>query len=219
MAKETKKAPTKKKTATKKKRKPIKKDLVIVESPAKAKTIERYLDRKYVVRASIGYVRDLPRSQMGVDAENNYEPKYITIRGKADVLKQLRKEAKKAHKIYLAADPDREGEAIAWHLVHALNVDESTESRVVFNEITKDANKESCNNPRKIDYDLVDAQQARRLLDRLVGYHISPLLWAKIRKGLSAGRVQSVAVKMVIDREREIKAFKPEEYWSIGAQF
>ena len=219
MAKETKKAPTKKNTATKKKRKPIKKDLVIVESPAKAKTIERYLGRKYVVRASNGHVRDLPRSQMGVDVENNYEPKYITIRGKGDVLKELRKEAKKANKIYLAADPDREGEAIAWHLAHALNVDESTESRVVFNEITKDAIKESFNNPRKIDYDLVDAQQARRLLDRLVGYNISPLLWAKIRKGLSAGRVQSVAVKMVIDREREIKAFKPEEYWSIGAQF
>src|SRR5690625_1913017 len=219
MAKETKKAPTKKKTATKKKRKPIKKDLVIVESPAKAKTIERYLGRKYVVRASNGHVRDLPRSQMGVDVENNYEPKYITIRGKGDVLKELRKEAKKANKIYLAADPDREGEAIAWHLAHAINVDESTESRVVFNEITKDAIKESFNNPRKIDYDLVDAQQARRLLDRLVGYNISPLLWAKIRKGLSAGRVQPVAVKMVIDREREIKAFKPEEYWSIGAQF
>src|SRR5699024_1229924 len=140
-------------------------------------------------------------------------------RGKGDVLKELRKEAKKANKIYLAADPDREGEAIAWHLAHALKVDETTECRVVFNEITKDAIKESFKNPRKIDYDLVDAQQARRILDRLVGYNISPLLWAKIRKGLSAGRVQSVAVKMVIDREREIKAFEPEEYWTIGAKF
>ncbi len=219
MTKETKKAPVKKKTTAKKKRSKIKKDLVIVESPAKAKTIERYLGRKYVVRASMGHVRDLPRSQMGVDVDDNYNPKYITIRGKGDVLKELRKEAKKANKIYLAADPDREGEAIAWHLAHALNVDETTECRVVFNEITKDAIKESFKNPRKIDYDLVDAQQARRILDRLVGYNISPLLWAKIRKGLSAGRVQSVAVKMVIDREREIKAFVPEEYWSIGAKF
>jgi len=219
MTKETKKTPVKKKTTAKKKRKKAKKDLVIVESPAKAKTIERYLGRKYVVRASMGHVRDLPRSQMGVDVEDNYNPKYITIRGKGDVLKELRKEAKKANKIYLAADPDREGEAIAWHLAHALKVDETTECRVVFNEITKDAIKESFKNPRKIDYDLVDAQQARRILDRLVGYNISPLLWAKIRKGLSAGRVQSVAVKMVIDREREIKAFEPEEYWSIGAKF
>src|SRR5699024_805659 len=169
--------------------------------------------------ASMGHVRDLPRSQMGVDVEDNYNPKYITIRGKGDVLKELRKEAKKANKIYLAADPDRAGEAIAWHLAHAYKVDETTECRVVFNEITKDAIKESFKNPRKIDYDLVDAQQARRILDRLVGYNISPLLWAKIRKCLSAGRVQSVAVKMVIDREREIKAFEPEEYWSIGAKF
>lgn len=193
--------------------------LVIVESPAKAKTIERYLGKKYIVRASMGHVRDLPRSQMGVNVEENYEPKYITIRGKGDVLKELRKHAKKAKKIYLAADPDREGEAIAWHLAHALKIDETSNSRVVFNEITKDAIKESFKNPRPIDMDLVDAQQARRILDRLVGYNISPLLWAKIRRGLSAGRVQSVAVKMIIDRENEIKNFKPEEYWSIETKF
>ncbi len=193
--------------------------LVIVESPAKAKTIERYLGKNYTVRASNGHVRDLPKSQMGVDVDNNYEPKYITIRGKGEKLKELRKEAKKAEKIYLAADPDREGEAIAWHLAHALKVDETSDCRVVFNEITKDAIKQSFKQPRKIDYDLVDAQQARRILDRLVGYNISPLLWKKIKKGLSAGRVQSVAVKMINDREKEIKAFKPEEYWSIEAQF
>lgn len=193
--------------------------LVIVESPAKAKTIERYLGKNYTVRASNGHVRDLPKSQMGVDVDNNYEPKYITIRGKGEKLKELRKEAKKAEKIYLAADPDREGEAIAWHLAHALKVDETTECRVVFNEITKDAIKQSFKQPRKIDYDLVDAQQARRILDRLVGYNISPLLWKKIKKGLSAGRVQSVAVKMINEREKEIQAFKPEEYWSIEAEF
>ena len=195
------------------------KNLVIVESPAKAKTIERYLGKNYTVRASNGHVRDLPKSQMGVDVDNNYEPKYITIRGKGEKLKELRKEAKKADKIYLAADPDREGEAIAWHLAHALKVDETTDCRVVFNEITKDAIKQSFKQPRKIDYDLVDAQQARRILDRLVGYNISPLLWKKIKKGLSAGRVQSVAVKMINDREKEIQAFKPEEYWSIEAEF
>lgn len=195
------------------------KNLVIVESPAKAKTIERYLGKNYTVRASNGHVRDLPKSQMGVDVDNDYEPKYITIRGKGEKLKELRKEAKKAEKIYLAADPDREGEAIAWHLAHALKVDETTDCRVVFNEITKDAIKQSFKNPRKIDYDLVDAQQARRILDRLVGYNISPLLWKKIKKGLSAGRVQSVAVKMINDREKEIQAFKPEEYWSIEAEF
>ena len=193
--------------------------LVIVESPAKAKTIERYLGKNYTVRASNGHVRDLPKSQMGVDVDNNYEPKYITIRGKGEKLKELRKEAKKAEKIYLAADPDREGEAIAWHLAHALNVDETSDCRVVFNEITKDAIKDSFKQPRKIDYDLVDAQQARRILDRLVGYNISPLLWKKIKKGLSAGRVQSVALKMINDREKEIKKFIPEEYWSIEAQF
>ena len=193
--------------------------LVIVESPAKAKTIERYLGKKYKVKASMGHVTDLPKSQMGVDVDNQYKPKYITIRGKGEILKELRKEAKKAKKVYLAADPDREGEAIAWHLAHALDVDENSDCRVVFNEITKDAIKESFKNPRKIDYDLVDAQQARRILDRLVGYNISPLLWKKVKKGLSAGRVQSVAVKLIIDRENEIKNFVPEEYWSIEAHF
>lgn len=193
--------------------------LVIVESPAKAKTIERYLGKKYTVKASMGHVRDLPKSQMGVDTENNYKPKYITIRGKGETLKELRKSAKKAKKIFLAADPDREGEAIAWHLAHALNVDLDSNCRVVFNEITKDAIKESFKHPRTIDSDLVDAQQARRILDRLVGYNISPLLWKKVKKGLSAGRVQSVALKMIIDRENEIKNFKPEEYWSIDAEF
>lgn len=193
--------------------------LVIVESPAKAKTIERYLGKKYKVKASMGHVRDLPKSQMGVDVENNYEPKYITIRGKGEVLKELRKEAKKAKKIYLAADPDREGEAIAWHLAHILKIDEDSDCRVVFNEITKDAVKDSFKNPRSIDHDLVDAQQARRVLDRLVGYNISPLLWKKVKKGLSAGRVQSVALKMIIDREKEIENFKPEEYWTIEADF
>lgn len=193
--------------------------LVIVESPAKAKTIERYLGKKYTVKASMGHVRDLPRSQMGVDVQDKYQPKYITIRGKGDVLKDLRKAAKKAKKIYLAADPDREGEAIAWHLAFALNVDETSPCRVVFNEITKDAIKESFKNPRAINLDLVDAQQARRVLDRLVGYNISPLLWKKVKRGLSAGRVQSVAVKMIIDRENEIKNFVPEEYWTIESTF
>lgn len=193
--------------------------LVIVESPAKAKTIERYLGKKYEVKASMGHVRDLPKSQMGVDVENNYKPKYITIRGKGEVLKELRKAAKKAKKVYLAADPDREGEAIAWHLAHILNIDEESECRVVFNEITKDAVKESFKQPRAIDLDLVDAQQARRILDRLVGYNISPLLWKKVKKGLSAGRVQTVALKMIIDREKEIENFKPEEYWTIEATF
>lgn len=193
--------------------------LVIVESPAKARTIERYLGKKYTVKASMGHVRDLPKSQIGVDVENNFEPKYITIRGKGDVLKELRKAAKKADKIYLAADPDREGEAIAWHLAHALKVDVDSDCRVVFNEITEDAIKDSFKKPRPINTDLVDAQQARRILDRLVGYKISPLLWKKIRRGLSAGRVQSVAVKLIIDRENEIKNFKPEEYWTIDAQF
>ncbi|WLV25750.1 type I DNA topoisomerase [Aciduricibacillus chroicocephali] len=193
--------------------------LVIVESPAKAKTIERYLGKKYTVKASMGHVIDLPKSQMAVDVEDGYKPKYITIRGKGDILKDLKKSAKKAKKIYLAADPDREGEAIAWHLAHALNVDEDSDCRVVFNEITKDAIKESFKHPRSINKDLVDAQQARRILDRLVGYNISPLLWKKVKKGLSAGRVQSVAVKMIIDREREIENFEPEEYWSIEALF
>ncbi|MCA1053500.1 type I DNA topoisomerase [Rossellomorea aquimaris] len=193
--------------------------LVIVESPAKAKTIERYLGKKYKVRASMGHVRDLPKSQMGVDVEKEYEPKYITIRGKGPVLKELKTAAKKAKKIFLAADPDREGEAIAWHLAHSLDMDTESQCRVVFNEITKDAIKESFKHPRPINMDLVDAQQARRILDRLVGYNISPLLWKKVKKGLSAGRVQSVAVRLIIDRENEIKNFQPEEYWSIEAEF
>src|SRR5690606_27727650 len=193
--------------------------LVIVESTAKAKAIDRYLGKRYKVKASMGHVRDLPKSQMGVDIENDYAPKYITIRGKGEILKELRKEAKKAKRVYLAADPDREGEAIAWHLAQALDMDLDSECRVVFNEITKDAVKESFKKPRKIDYNLVDAQQARRVLDRLVGYNISPLLWKKVKKGLSAGRVQTVAVKMIIDRENEIKNFKPEEYWPIEATF
>ncbi|OIU72240.1 type I DNA topoisomerase [Rossellomorea aquimaris] len=193
--------------------------LVIVESPAKAKTIERYLGKKYKVRASMGHVRDLPKSQMGVDVEKEFEPKYITIRGKGPVLKELKTAAKKAKKIFLAADPDREGEAIAWHLAHSLDMDTASQCRVVFNEITKDAIKESFKHPRPINMDLVDAQQARRILDRLVGYNISPLLWKKVKKGLSAGRVQSVAVRLIIDRENEIKNFEPEEYWSIEAEF
>lgn len=193
--------------------------LVIVESPAKAKTIGKYLGKKYIVKASMGHVRDLPKSQMGVDVEKSFEPKYITIRGKGPVLKELKTAAKKVKRIYLAADPDREGEAIAWHLAHSLNIDEHSECRVVFNEITKQAIKDAFKTPRPINMDLVDAQQARRILDRLVGYNISPLLWKKVKKGLSAGRVQSVAVKMIIEREKEIKAFVPEEYWSIQAQF
>ncbi|WP_066320622.1 type I DNA topoisomerase [Bacillus sp. FJAT-29814] len=191
--------------------------LVIVESPAKAKTIERYLGKKYKVKASMGHVIDLPRSQTGIDVENGFQPKYITIRGKGPVLKELKTAAKKAKKVYLAADPDREGEAIAWHLAHSLGVDTESECRVVFNEITKDAIKESFKHPRPINKDLVDAQQARRILDRLVGYNISPLLWKKVKKGLSAGRVQSVAVRLIIDREKEIQAFVPEEYWTIEA--
>ncbi|MFZ4454142.1 type I DNA topoisomerase [Salibacterium aidingense] len=194
--------------------------LVIVESPAKAKTISKYLGKKYTVKASMGHVRDLPKSQMGVDAENyDYDPKYITIRGKGPVLKELKAAAKKAKKVYLAADPDREGEAIAWHLAYSLNIDPESNCRVVFNEITKTAIKEAFKEPRKINMDLVDAQQARRILDRLVGYNISPLLWKKVKKGLSAGRVQSIAVKMIIDREKEIQAFVPEEYWSIDGSF
>lgn len=193
--------------------------LVIVESPAKAKTIERYLGKKYQVKASMGHVRDLPKSQMGVEVTDHFSPKYITIRGKGPVLKELKTAAKKAKKIYLAADPDREGEAIAWHLAHTLDVDVTSDCRVVFNEITKDAIKESFKHPRPINMDLVDAQQARRILDRLVGYNISPLLWKKVKKGLSAGRVQSVAVRLIIERENEIKAFIPEEYWTIKGEF
>ncbi|WP_019242321.1 MULTISPECIES: type I DNA topoisomerase [Bacillus] len=193
--------------------------LVIVESPAKAKTIEKYLGKKYKVKASMGHVIDLPKSQMGVDIEHNFEPKYITIRGKGPVLKEIKAAAKKAKKVYLAADPDREGEAIAWHLAKTLNLDEDSKCRVVFNEITKDAIKESFKNPRQVNMNLVDAQQARRILDRLVGYNISPLLWKKVKKGLSAGRVQSVAVRLIIEREKEIQKFVPEEYWTIGSEF
>ncbi|HIY58695.1 MAG TPA: type I DNA topoisomerase [Candidatus Tetragenococcus pullicola] len=193
--------------------------LVIVESPAKAKTIEKYLGRNYKVVASVGHIRDLPKSKMGIDVENNYEPHYISIRGKGDVIKSLRSAAKKAQKVYLASDPDREGEAIAWHLAFLLGLDLKDKNRVVFNEITKEAVKAAFKNPRTIDLDLVDAQQARRILDRLVGYSISPILWKKVKKGLSAGRVQSVALKLIIDREKEIRNFKPEEYWSIDGNF
>lgn len=193
--------------------------LVIVESPAKAKTIEKYLGRNYKVVASVGHIRDLPKSKMGIDVENNYEPHYISIRGKGDVIKGLRSAAKKAEKVYLASDPDREGEAIAWHLAHLLGLDLTEKNRVVFNEITKDAVKAAFKEPRTIDVNLVDAQQARRVLDRLVGYSISPILWRKVKKGLSAGRVQSVALKIIIDREKEIRNFKPEEYWSIDGNF
>ncbi|MBO1624942.1 DNA topoisomerase 1 [Bacillus cereus] len=193
--------------------------LVIVESPSKAKTIEKYLGKKYKVVASMGHVRDLPKSQMGIEVKNNFNPKYITIRGKGPVLKDLKSAAKKVKKVYLAADPDREGEAIAWHLANTLNVDVESDCRVVFNEITKDAIKESFKHPRAINMDLVDAQQARRILDRLVGYNISPLLWKKVKKGLSAGRVQSVAVRLIIEREKEIQSFIPEEFWTIKTEF
>lgn len=191
--------------------------LVIVESPAKAKTIGKYLGSKFIVKASMGHIRDLPKSQIGVEVDRNFEPKYITIRGKGSILKELKDASKKVKKIYLAADPDREGEAIAWHLAHYLDVGADELCRVVFNEITKDAVKDAFKTPRRINQDLVNAQQARRILDRLVGYKISPLLWKKVKKGLSAGRVQSVAVKLIQDRENEIKAFEPEEYWSITA--
>ena len=195
--------------------------LVIVESPAKVKTIKKFLGANYQVDASNGHVRDLPKSQLGIDIENDYEPKYITIRGKGDVLAKLRKEVKKADKIYLATDPDREGEAISWHLSKALKLDEAKDKkvyRISFNEITKNAVKASIKSPRELDMDLVDAQQTRRILDRMVGYTISPLLWAKVKRGLSAGRVQSVALRIISDREEEINAFIPEEYWSLDAK-
>ena len=198
------------------------KNLVIVESPAKVKTIKKFLGSTYEVDASNGHVRDLPKSQMGIDVDNDFELKYITIRGKGDILSKLRKEAKKADKIYLATDPDREGEAISWHLMKALKLDEAADKkvyRISFNEITKNAVKNSIKNPREIDMNLVDAQQARRVLDRLVGYKISPLLWEKVKRGLSAGRVQSVALRMICDREEEINAFIPEEYWNLDALF
>lgn len=193
--------------------------LVIVESLTKAKTISKYLGKKFIVKASVGHLIDLPKSQIGVDINDNYKPKYITIRGKGSILKELRDAGKKVKNIYLAADPDREGEAIAWHLAQALNIDDAKKCRVVFHEITKQAVKDAFNSPRKINMDLVDAQQARRILDRLVGYQISPLLWKKIKKGLSAGRVQSVAVNLIIRREREIQSFIPEEYWTVTSVF
>ncbi len=191
------------------------KNLVIVESPAKAKTIKKFLGNNYEVIASNGHVRDLPKSQMGIDVDNDFEPKYITIRGKGDILAALRKEVKKADKVYLATDPDREGEAISWHLSHSLKLENKKYKRITFNEITKNAVKDSIKNARDINMDVVDAQQARRTLDRLVGYKISPLLWAKIKRGLSAGRVQSVALRLICDREEEINNFIPEEYWSL----
>ncbi len=189
--------------------------LVIVESPAKVKTIKKFLGSNYEVVASNGHVRDLPKSTLGIDVDGDYEPKYITIRGKGDLLAALRKEVKKAEKIYLATDPDREGEAISWHLIHALKLEDKKVYRITFNEITKTAVKESLKNAREIDMDLVDAQQARRALDRMVGYRISPLLWVKVKRGLSAGRVQSVALRIICDREAEIEAFVPQEYWTL----
>jgi DNA topoisomerase-1 len=197
-----------------------KKTLVVVESPTKAKTIEKYLgNKKYTVMASMGHLRDLPKSQFGIDVEHDFTPKYINIRGKGDLIKALKKEAKKSEKVYLASDPDREGEAIAWHLAYILGIDEHEKCRIVFNEITKPAIQEAVKNPKAINIDRVDAQQARRMLDRIVGYKLSPLLWKKIRKGLSAGRVQSVTVKMICDREKEIQKFKSEEYWTVDFKF
>lgn len=196
-----------------------KKILVIVESPSKSKTIGKFLGGRYKVVASVGHVRDLPKSKLGIDIENDFEPQYISIRGKGDIIKELKKEAKNASKIYLATDPDREGEAISWHLAFLLGIDSSTPCRIVFNEITEKAIKEAIKHPRPIDLSLVDAQQARRVLDRLVGYQISPLLWRKVRRGLSAGRVQSAALKIICDRENEIKNFKPQEFWTITAEF
>ena len=195
------------------------KNLIIVESPAKSKTIKKFLGSNYTVVASNGHVRDLPKSQMGVDFDNDFEPKYITIRGKGELLASLRKEVKKADKIYLATDPDREGEAISWHLFFALKLDPKKTKRITFNEITKNAVRQAIKESREIDMDLVDAQQARRVLDRIVGYSISPLLWQKVKRGLSAGRVQSVALRIIADREAQIDAFIPTEYWSLEAEF
>ncbi len=197
----------------------VSKALIIVESPAKAKTIEKFLGRRYQVSASLGHVRDLPKSQLGVDVGGGFSPKYITIRGKGDILKELREQAKKADKILLATDPDREGEAISWHLAQVLGLDDQQLCRIEFYEITKDALQKAVKNPRQIDQNRVEAQQARRILDRLVGYKLSPLLWKKVRRGLSAGRVQSVAVRLISDREAEIRAFVPEEYWTLDARF
>ena len=194
-----------------------KQKLIIVESPAKAKTIGKYLGKGYKVEASQGHVCDLPKSQLGVDIDHDFDLKYITIRGRGDILSRIRKEARNASQIYFATDPDREGEAISWHLYHVLGVDESAPCRIEFNEVTKKAVQAAIKSPRKLDMGRIDAQQARRALDRLVGYKISPLLWVKVKKGLSAGRVQSVATRMVVDREREIDNFIPEEYWEISA--
>ena len=192
-------------------------NLVIVESPAKAKTIKKYLGQDYQVVASMGHVRDLPKNKIGVDIEHNFEPQYVNIKTQEDLIKSLKKEAKKSDKVYLATDPDREGEAISWHLAHLLNLDVADQNRVTFNEITKSGVQSGMSAPRTIDLDLVNAQQARRILDRIVGYKLSPFLWRKVRRGLSAGRVQSVAVRLIVDREQEIRDFKPEEYWSIDA--
>lgn len=192
--------------------------LVIVESPAKATTIKKILGNKYKVEASMGHVRDLPKSQLGVDVDNDFEPKYINIRGKAELIKKLKKEAQTADKVYLATDPDREGEAIAWHLAHILDIDDNSTCRITFNEITKQGIQTAIKEPRGLDKSLIDAQQARRVLDRIVGYKISPLLWKKVKKGLSAGRVQSVAVRIIVDREKEIESFVSEEYWSLDAE-
>lgn len=217
-AKKTTRKTAKKTTAKSKKTKDTKNTLVLVESPTKAKTIERYLGKGYVVKASMGHLRDLPKSQFAIDVDNNFEPKYINIRGKGDLIKELKKEAKKADKIYLASDPDREGEAIAWHLAHIFDIDSNSDCRIVFNEITKPAIQAAVKEPHSINLDMVDAQQARRMLDRIVGYKLSPLLWRKVRKGLSAGRVQSVTVKLICDREKEIKDFVSVEYWTIGTK-
>ena len=189
--------------------------LVIVESAAKAKTIAKFLGKNYRVKASVGHIRDLPKSKLGIDVNNNFEPQYITIRGKGEILKEIRNEAKKSSRVLLATDPDREGEAIAWHLQNFINIPEGSKCRIEFNEITSEAIKRAIKNSRPVDVNLVNAQQARRVLDRLVGYNLSPLLWSKVRKGLSAGRVQSVVVKVICEREKEIQDFKPEEYWTI----
>ncbi|MGE5405536.1 MAG: DNA topoisomerase, partial [Candidatus Saccharibacteria bacterium] len=193
--------------------------LVIVESSAKAKTISKFLGKNYKVKASVGHIRDLPKSKMGIDIEGDFEPQYITIRGKGSLIKEIRDEKDKADQVFLATDPDREGEAIAWHLSKIMNLPEGANCRIEFNEITKDAIKKAVKSPRAIDINRVNAQQARRVLDRIVGYSLSPLLWAKVRKGLSAGRVQSVAVRLICEREKEIEDFKPEEYWTIEAEF
>ncbi|HIV86300.1 MAG TPA: type I DNA topoisomerase [Candidatus Monoglobus merdigallinarum] len=209
---------TEKRKTTAKKKRTAPKKLVIVESPTKVDSVKKYLGSSYNIEATMGHLRDLPKSQLGVDTENNFEPKYITIRGKGELIAKLKKKAKAADKVYLATDPDREGEAISWHLAHILNIDPQSPCRITFNEVTKDAVKESVKEARGIDMDLVDAQQTRRILDRIVGYQISPLLWKKVKKGLSAGRVQSAVTRMIVDREREIDAFTPQEYWSIDVK-